>query len=205
MRLDLAVADVKEGKVVVTGVLTGSISEAELRERLQRDVPGIASIDLQVVSLAEATRWLGEQIAGIGVPGQTLTVARDGKGLTVDGGLPASQEGAWRDLVKAFGQRYGSRLSLQDDVTFAAAPPVEQTPPAARFDFNVRAINLGPPAYITLDGDAKYLVGSRLQNGMILEQIMATGLVLRDGETRHLVEIAEDSGRVTGVRQLETD
>ena len=159
-----------------------------------------------MVSIADALHWLRDQIAGIGIPDQTLSIARQGDSLMVEGRLAASQEGAWQDLVSAFGHRYGAELSLADDVTVAAAsaePELEITP--LTFDFSIRAINLGPPAYITLDSDAKYLVGSRLDNGMILEQIMPNGMVLRDGETRHLVEIAQDSGRVTNVRKLETD
>jgi type III secretion system YscD/HrpQ family protein len=204
MRLQLDVYGVADGKVTLTGVLPPSISRDRLEQNLQRDVPGIASIDLQVVSIADAIQWLRDQSAGIGIPDQTLSITRQGDSLAVAGRLDAGKEGAWRDLTSAFGQRFGAKLSLQDDVTFAAAAPkpVAITP---TFDFSIRAINLGPPAYITLDSDAKYLVGSRLDNGMILEEIKPNGMVLRDGETRHLVEIAQDSGRVTNVRKLETD
>ncbi|HLT01071.1 MAG TPA: EscD/YscD/HrpQ family type III secretion system periplasmic domain-containing protein, partial [Geminicoccaceae bacterium] len=206
MRLQLDVAQVENGKVTLTGVLPPSISKERLQQNLQRDVPGIASIDLQVVSVAEAMQWLRDQIAGIGIPAQTLSITRQGDSLVVDGRLDAAKESAWHDLVSAFGQRFSPELGLQDDVTFATATAEAETEPLPpSFDFNVRAINLGPPAYITLDSNAKYLVGSRLQNGMILEEITPNGMVLRDGETRHLLQIEQESGRVTHVQKLETD
>jgi type III secretion protein D len=194
MRLQLDVSETKEGKVVLAGVLPPSVSEDQLRDALQRDVPGITSLDLKVVSLSAATNWLRDQIAGIGAPERTLSITPNGHTFVVDGQLDSSLEGKWRDVVKGFGERYGSQIALRDDVTFGSDSPT--------FDFNIRAINLGPPAYITVD-DAKYLVGSRLENGMILEEIMANGMVLRDGETRHLVEIARESGQITNVRELE--
>jgi type III secretion system YscD/HrpQ family protein len=196
MRLQLDVSEIKEGKVVLAGVLPESVSEDQLRQALQRDVPGIASLDLKVVSESAASRWLRDQIVGIGVPEGTLSITPSDHSFVVDGRLDTSLEGKWRDVVTAFGQRYGSQLALRDNVTFGSEAP--------RFNFNIRAINLGPPAYITLDSDAKYLLGSRLDNGMILEKIMPDGMVLRDGETRHLVEIARDSGQITNVRQLES-
>lgn len=199
LRLQLDVSETKQGKVVLAGVLPNTVSEDDLRAALQRDVPGITSIDLEVVSSAAAMRWLRDRIAGIGVAHEALKVSQEGHSFVVNGELETGLESKWHDLVQTFERRYGAQLALQDDVSFGS---IGQGP---TFDFNIRAINLGPPPYMTLDSGAKYLVGSRLDNGMILEQIMANGMVLRDGDTRHLVEIAQDSGRITNVRQLESE
>jgi hypothetical protein len=130
MRVQLTVSEVEDGKVTLAGVLPPSISKDRLEQSPQRDVPGIASIDLKVVSIADAMQWLRDQIAGIGIPDQTLSIARQDDSLVVHGRLDAGKEGAWHDLVSAFGQRFGPELSLQDDVTIAAAAaePAEIAP-----------------------------------------------------------------------------
>ena len=200
LRLQLDVSGTKDGKVVLAGVLPASMTEDRLKEELLRDVPGIASIDLEVISLAAAARWLQGQIAGIGLSEDALSIAHDDHSFVVSGRLDTGLQSKWQDLVKAFGQRYGHQLTLRDNVTFGPAAVTTAT-----FNFSVRAINLGPPAYVMLDTNAKYLVGSRFDNGMILEEVLANGMVLRDGANRHLIEIAQDSGEITDVRKLESD
>jgi type III secretion system YscD/HrpQ family protein len=200
MRVELNVAPVSDGKVVLSGVLPGALSADQLREALHRDVPGLASIVLNVVSTSEATHWLHDQMAANGIDASEVSITHDDTSLIATGELAASVRGPWHDLAAEFVKRYGEQLTLQDKVTFTAAPEN----PVVQFNLVVRAVSIGPPAYITLDTGEKYLVGSRLSNGMVLEKIMPDGMVLRDGETRHLVEIAPDSGRVTRAGKVES-
>jgi type III secretion system YscD/HrpQ family protein len=56
MQLDVAVASVDDGRVVLTGLLPESMSASRLEQALRRDVPGIASIDFEATSVADAER-----------------------------------------------------------------------------------------------------------------------------------------------------
>jgi type III secretion protein D len=199
MRLDIAVSEVEDGKVVLTGVLPGSITEEELSQRLRSDVSGITSIDLDVASIAKASSWLRERVAAGGIPASSVSITADGHGLVAHGRLDASLQRTWHDLVSSFGQRYDGRLTLQDDVTFVVAG--SDTLP----NLVVRAIHLGPPAYITLKNNDKLLVGSRLPNGMTLEAIEPNGMVVLDGNKRRFVAIAKDTGRLAFTPEREVD
>lgn len=200
MQLDVAVSRVEDGKVVLTGVLAGSITEEQLSQRLRRDVSGITSIDLDVASIAKASSWLRDRVAASGVPASSVSITADGHGLVAHGGLDASLQRTWRDLVDAFGKRYDGRLTLQDDVTFVVAGSDTSLP-----NLVVRAIHLGPPAYITLNNNDKLLVGSRLPNGMTLEAIEPNGMVVLDGNKRRFVAIAKDTGRLAFTPEREVD
>lgn len=219
LRAPLTITKMDGGDIVLTGVVDGTTSADEIKTDLLRDVPGITNLDLQIVNRDDAIAWLRSQLAVAGIQAQSLTIDGSGGRVFVSGTMDSGFADAWQKTVQAFDTRYTSFLDLDDRVTLATttAPEretlarLEATESTAAaggrvgtdgFDFVVRAISTGPPAFVTLGSDEKYLVGSRFPNGMILDRIDASGIVLSDEGTRHLVRIAPETGKVTDVQVL---
>jgi hypothetical protein len=224
MRVPLEIAELDGGDVVLQGGLAGPSDPDDIRSDLLRDVSGITNLELQIVDLNDAEVWLRGQVRAADMPTDALTLDNRGSELVVTGTLATAFADAWSKIVQDFDQRYAPELAIENRVTLAdpvaAAPETlasfEASEQAAEaggaeitgtdgFDFVVRAISAGPPAFVTLGTDEKYLVGSRFPNGMVLDRIDPDGIVLSDDGTRHLVRIAPDSGRVSEVQRLASE
>lgn len=225
MHSPLTIEKVDRGKVVLSGLVVDGSTAGTIKASLLRDVPGITDMQLNVVDVSEAVAWLRQEIASEAIPSAPLTIDGSAAGVRVTGSLGSELSDAWQKTVQAFNQRYGTSLAMVDDVRFAEPPPVTPLERLASvddgndgstlaggehevvdgFDFVVRAISPGPPAFVTLGTDEKYLVGSRFPNGMILDRIDADGIVLSNDGKRHLVRIARESGRVTDVQELASE
>ncbi|MEO1018458.1 MAG: type III secretion system inner membrane ring subunit SctD, partial [Pseudomonadota bacterium] len=191
----LQIAAIDRGDVELEGVLPDQSAITTIRARILEDVPGIKSLKMNVITVADASAWIGEAMARLAISSDTVKISIEDKALIAEGTLADGSRTAWHDLVTEFGSQFGQSVVLEDRVTFSAAPAAQ----ALQFNFSVRAINLGPPPYVTLGNGQKYTEGSLLPNGMTLSGIRANSLVLQADGATHIVTIEAEKGTVDDV------
>jgi type III secretion system YscD/HrpQ family protein len=170
-----------------TLVLTGFVEDPERLERiveiLERDVGGLRELQPQIETRATAAQALIRELEAHGLDGVVrLRRERDGS-ILAEGVVSADQQADW-DKVKAwFTSTFGDRVALVSRVGEAqVATPVARPPEG--IDITLRAVGHRPMPYIILADGQKYLVGSVLEDGVVIEAIGdGTILFSRDGRT----------------------
>ena len=159
--------------------------------------------------MPDAILWLRQKAQQRQIVTSELKFKPNASNLTVSGQLEDDQSADWKKTTSEFETHFENEITLLDQVTFVPKAVVEEEqqeapvePEKVNFNLSIRAINVGPPGYVTMANGEKYLVGSRLSNGMILDKVETNGMVLLDGDKRHLVRVASNTGRVSEVTEL---
>ncbi len=180
----LSIAEANDGRVQLRGVVPDDSAVQDIRQRIMQDVSGVQTLTFDVIVLSEAVQWLKNQLSAASIDPGELTIGTVDKGVVASGALPDTARSGWADVTRAFASKYGSDVSLQDQVSFAQPRTAEDE----AISLPVRAINLGPPAYIALDNGRKYTVGSTLPGGMTLQEIESDHLLIEHNGQQQRIE-----------------
>ena len=115
-------------------------------------------------------RNLAQKIRLLETPGKIVLKGRLGD---------ASQGYYLKEVVQDFREKYKSRPELVIDVTLPATDLASMQP-----ILKIKSVSLGRTPYVVLDNGEKYLLGAKLKNGYILENINLEYLTLRLGQER---------------------
>lgn len=165
-----------EVEIVGPGVvrLRGYLADADRRNRvvmaMREDVPGIRSVVDEIVSRADAERFLGEALANSPLAGR-VSLKPTESGITAEGVLSEDELGIWSEVLAVFRARYGAEVP----VTAAFVPRPQDLP------FTLQAVVAGPPGFVVTQGGRRVMKGGDLGEGFMLEAIGKDELTIRRG------------------------
>lgn len=192
--LDLEVAAGEENGIVLKGFCTDSSKLAATIQTMQKDVPGLGSVETQVVTPMELTRFLGEKVTELGL-GHLVRVGYLEGRMVVEGSLNQHETAHWQQVRAAFTERYGTDLPIFEKITPRTdlAMPLNRGADYGPPKLDVVSISLGRLRYITLSDNRKFFEGAMLDNGFILRSIEADRLVLSRNGHRWVLKPGESS------------
>lgn len=192
--LDLEVSAGEANGIVLKGFCTDSSKLAATIQTMQKDVPGLGSVETQVVTPMELTRFLGEKVTELGLGHLVQVGYVDGR-MVVAGSLNQHETAHWQQVRAAFTERYGTDLPIVEKITprTDVAMPLNRGADYGPPRLDVVSISLGRLRYITLSDNRKFFEGAMLDNGFILRSIEADRLVLSRNGHRWVLKPGESS------------
>lgn len=178
--------DVTPGSLVLTGYLATAEELDQLIASLKQEIHGLISVVDQIENQAGRINTLKSMIREKGLAPRVHLVERPGKVILQGHLLDEGQVYSLQDLVKRFRDRYGNNPTLviatksaTGTTTTSSAPGIPVLP-----SLNIRGISMGRVPYVVMEDGSKYLVGAKLANGYIIEDINLEYLLLTNGTDR---------------------
>ena len=175
--------DNSPGSLVMTGYAPTSEELQKIIAALKQEVHGLVSIVDQVENQAGRLNTLKSMLREKGLSPRIHLIQKPNQ-ITLEGHLlDDEQVYNLNDVVTRFRKRYGNQPQLRLATKTAGAPArVINTPLGP--SLKIRAVSMGRVPFVTMADGAKYLVGAKLANGYIIEDINLEYLLLSKGTDR---------------------
>ncbi|KEQ18047.1 type III secretion system inner membrane ring subunit SctD [Endozoicomonas numazuensis] len=175
--------DNSPGSLVMTGYVPTSEELQKITAALKQEVHGLVSIVDQVENQAGRLNTLKSMLREKGLSPRIHLIQKTNQ-ITLEGHLlDDEQVYNLNDVVTRFRKRYGNQPQLRLATKTAGAPArVINTPLSS--SLKIRAVSMGRVPFVTMDDGAKYLIGAKLANGYIIEDINLEYLLLSKGTDR---------------------
>ena len=171
--------DTTPGSLVLNGYAADVKEVGQIREILLQEVHGLVSIVDQVEYQTTRIKALVTLLKEKSLSQSVKIMETPGK-LLLKGRLNDVTQGYHlKEVVHTFREKYGHRPKLVIDATLPSTDLATMQPV-----IHIKSVSLGRTPYIVLGNGEKYLNGSKLKNGYILENINLDYLTLRLGEQR---------------------
>ena len=146
---------------------------------LKREVPDLERIETLVVTVEGAAEDLRGRLAAAGLDGRVKASVSGGT-IVAEGKIRNEQEATWREVYRWFDERFGRDLVLDSRVAVIDEP---DAPP-----LSIRAVWAGPSPYVIAGNGQKYVEGTLLDSGWVIERIAQQFIELsREGEKLRLM------------------
>lgn len=181
-------ADLKNGNIIIEGVLPELSHFEALKQSLRRDISDLRPLEMRVVTPEQARRQAQEKLAAAGLDDATKIEVLP-EAIRITGALDEGKRAVVARIVSELKNNWSGTIKIEDGTTLAKAPvPLprsEVTVQAASPFQNVRIVIAGKDGFF-IDGDGRrYSVGSTLANGEVIEHIDTDQVVtMKDGVKR---------------------
>ncbi|MDD7805310.1 MAG: type III secretion system inner membrane ring subunit SctD [Endozoicomonas sp. (ex Botrylloides leachii)] len=183
------------GSLILTGYVVSADQLDKVTNLLKQEIYGLNDIVSQVDNQAGRVKMLKAMIKDQGLASRVHLTERPGKVLAQGLLLDSVQRYKLQEVVNRFQSRYHnkpaviieakeSRMSQQADMTKTSIIPVvggTGSKQALRPSVTVRGVSMGAIPYVVMADGGKYLLGSKLDNGYIIEDINLDYLLLSRG------------------------
>ena len=175
--------DNSPGSLVMTGYVASTEELSQVAAMLKQEVHGLVSIVDQVENQAGRLNTLKSMLREKGLSPR-IHLKQKPNQITLEGHLlDDEQVYNLNDVVTRFRKRYGKRPELRVATKTAGAPAkVVNNKLAPSLD--IRSVSMGRVPFVTMADGAKYLIGAKLANGYIIEDINLEYLLLSKGTDR---------------------
>ncbi|WP_062268764.1 type III secretion system inner membrane ring subunit SctD [Endozoicomonas arenosclerae] len=175
--------DNSPGSLVMTGYVPSSEELQKIIAALKQEVHGLVSIVDQVENQAGRLNTLKSMLREKGLSPRIHLIQKPNQ-ITLEGHLlDDEQVYNLNDVVTRFRKRYGNQPQLRLATKSAGAPAKVINTPLAP-SLKIRAVSMGRVPFVTMQDGAKYLIGAKLANGYIIEDINLEYLLLSKGTDR---------------------
>ena len=182
IRLEL---DNTPGSLVMTGYVASTEELTKITNMLKQEIHGLISIVDQVENQSSRLNTLKSMLREKNLSARIHLVQKPNQ-ITLEGHLlDDEQVYNLNDVVSRFRKRYGTNPELKV-ATRSSSGVQQQQPdkPVLLPSLSIRSISMGRVPYVTMEDGAKYLIGAKLANGYIIEDINLEYLLLTKGTER---------------------
>ena len=177
IRLEL---DTSPGSLVMTGYVTSVEELTNLITLLKQEVHGLVSIVDQVENQSSRLSTLKSMLREKNLSARIHLVQKPNL-ITVEGHLlDDEQVYNLNNVVTRFRKRYGNNPVLK----IATRSANKQQDTVLLPTLRIRGVSMGKVPYVIMEDGGKYLVGAKLTNGYIIEDINIDYLLLLKGTER---------------------
>jgi len=182
--------DTYPGSIVLTGYLINSDSLREVEMFLQQEVHGLISLVQHVDFQNTRIKTLRSMLRSQGLD-KKIKLLDQANEIVLKGRLTDISQGYHiKELVSQFRRKYGNNPKLTLNITIPETDVTTMEPV-----LNIKSISVGYIPYIILNDGEKYLKGSKLQNGYVIEEITLDYLILKLGQQRIKYHTGDNSGQ----------
>ena len=160
---------VMPGEIVVSGYMEQADRWSQMTTMLKRDIPQLTKLTDQVDTPQQRKEKLELMIKQHNLS-EVLQVFLTPAGLVARGSLSNEEESNWQLVVQEYQQAFQNQPSLHrvsDNLNW----------------LDIKSVSFGKESYVVTTDGSRYMIGSPLSNGYVLEEITAKGLILRKGDS----------------------
>ena len=188
--------DNSPGSLVMTGYVSSSEELNKIVAMLKQEVHGLVSIVDQVENQSGRVNSLKSMLREKGLAPRIHLIQKPNQ-ITLEGHLlDDEQVYNLNNIVDRFRKRYGNRPELKLATKHAGSPGKVSGPLSA--SLSIKGVSMGRVPYVVMEDGAKYLVGAKLANGYIIEEINLEYLLLTKGINRIKYRLGGNRGGTTG-------
>ena len=178
--------DTTQGSLVLTGYIATADELNRLETTLMQEIHGLISVVDQVENQSGRMNTLKSMLREKKLSARIHLVERPGKVSLQGNLLDEGQVYNLQELVKRFRDRYGDNPALEIATKSANSPftTTKASNGPSLPSLNIRGISMGRVPYVVMDDGSKYLIGAKLANGYIIEDINIEYLLLTNGIDR---------------------
>ena len=166
------------GSLVLTGYVATSDELDSIVNALKQEIYGLVSIVDQVENQASRINTLKSMLREKALVPRLQVIARD-KTIILKGHLlDEGQSYDLRTVISRFQKTYGNNPAIEL-ATKSAGGALDDS--ESTIALNIRGISMGKVPYVVLLDGSRYLVGAKLANGYIIEDINLDYLLLSNG------------------------
>ena len=174
--------DTSPGSLVMTGYVGSSEGLSKIIGMLKQEIHGLVAIVDQVENQAGRLNTLKSMLREKGLSPRIHLIQKPNQ-VTLEGHLlDDEQVYNLNDVVTRFRKRYGNNPVLRLGIKSGGAS--SKTPEPKSAALSIRAVSMGRVPYVIMEDGAKYLIGAKLENGYIIEDINLDYLLLTKGTSR---------------------
>ena len=180
IRLEL---DNTPGSLVMTGYVASAEELTNLIDMLKQEIHGLVSIVDQVENQSSRLNTLKSMLREKNLSARIHLLQKPNQ-ITLEGHLlDDEQVYNLNDVVTRFRKRYDSNPVLKI-ATRSASGKKQQNTAGLLPSLKIRGISMGRVPYVIMEDGGKYLIGAKLGNGYIIEDINLDYLLLIKGTDR---------------------
>ncbi len=174
--------DNSPGSLVMTGYVSSSEELNKIVSMLKQEVHGLVSVVDQVENQTGRVNTLKSMLREKGLAPRIHLIQKPGE-ITLEGHLlDDEQVYNLNNIVNTFRKRYGNRPELKLATKNAGSPGKAVGPLSP--SLSIKGVSMGRVPYVVMEDGVKYLMGAKLANGYIIEDINLEYLLLTKGTNR---------------------
>ena len=179
--------DTTPGSLVLTGYVATSDELDRLVASMKQEIHGLVSVADQVENQSSRVSTLKSMLREKGLSTRIHLVERTGQVSLQGHLLDEGQVYSLQELVKRFRDRYDNKPAIVVATRSPTGQTVQKKSEATGNllpSLNIRGISMGRVPYVVMVDGSKYLIGAKLANGYIIEDINIEYLLLTNGTDR---------------------
>ena len=169
------------GSLVITGYVSTSDELNNIITMLKQEIYGLISVVDQVENQIGRVNTLKSMLREKGLIPRIHVVVRDQTVILKGHLLDEGQVNDLQTVVTKFQKKYANKPSIELATKYAGGTLTDSQSPLS---LNIRGISMGRVPYVILIDGSKYLIGAKLSNGYIIEDINLEYLLLTNGTDR---------------------
>ncbi|MRI35052.1 EscD/YscD/HrpQ family type III secretion system inner membrane ring protein [Endozoicomonas sp. OPT23] len=174
--------DNSPGSLVMTGYVSSSEELNKIVSMLKQEVHGLVSIVDQVENQTGRVNTLKSMLREKGLAPRIHLIQKPNQ-ITLEGHLlDDEQVYNLNNIVNRFRKRYGNRPELKLATKHAGSPGKVAGPLSP--SLSITGVSMGRVPFVVMEDGAKYLIGAKLANGYVIEEINLEYLLLTKGTNR---------------------
>ena len=182
------------GSLVLTGYVPTTDELTEISNSLKQELHGLVSIVDQVENQAGRVNALRSMLREKGLSPRIHLIQKPNL-ISIEGHLlDEEQIYNLNDVVTRFRKRYGNRPVLRV-ATRSSSVPGDSKSRSLPLSLQIRGVSMGRVPYVIMEDGQKYLVGAKLVNGYIIEDINLEYLLLSNGTDRIKYRLGGNGGQ----------
>lgn len=172
------------GSLVMAGYVGSADELNKIMTMLKQEVHGLVSIVDQVENQAGRLNTLKSMLREKGLSPRIHLIQKPNQ-ITLEGHLlDDEQVYNLNDVVTRFRKRYGNQPALKLATKSVGSPTQPSASAPLAPSLRIRGVSMGRVPYVVMEDGAKYLIGAKLANGYIIEDINLEYLLLSKGTDR---------------------
>ncbi len=171
--------DTTPGSLVITGYVATSDELDNIINTLKQEIYGLVSVVDQVENQVSRINTLKSMLREKGLVPRLQVVARDKSVILKGHILDEGQAYDLRTVITRFQKKYANNPTIELATKSAGGNLADNQQPTLAL--NIRGISMGKVPYVVLLDGSRYLLGAKLSNGYIIEDINLDYLLLSNG------------------------
>ncbi len=169
------------GSLVLIGYVATSDELEKIIRMLKQEIYGLVSVVDQVENQIGRVNTLKSMLREKGLIPKIHVVVRDQTIILKGHLLDEGQVYDLQTVVTKFQKKYANKPSIELATKYSGGTLTNSQSPLS---LNIRGISMGKVPYVILIDGSKYLIGAKLSNGYIIEDINLEYLLLTNGTDR---------------------
>lgn len=169
------------GSLVLTGYVSTSDELDSIISMLKQEIYGLISVVDQVENQVSRVNTLKSMLREKGLIPRINVVVRNQTVILKGHLLDEGQVYDLQTVVTKFQKKYANKPSIELATKYAGGTLTDSQSPLS---LNIRGISMGKVPYVILIDGSRYLIGAKLSNGYIIEDINLEYLLLANGTDR---------------------